>query len=119
MRPSCHTIKTGRPLLLIHHMNNILRLSLNKPEGEAEAVFNKEMRLFHHYIKFHRKFDLRAWDAVDLSELGGRVEIKAQFYSPAHKNMKENDIFRAIDRYRTLRKSIANLNITYTEKQDQ
>ena len=92
-------------------MNNILRLSLNKPEDGDDTVFNKEMRLFHHHPP--------AWDVLDLSDLGGRVELKAQFFSPAHKNIKENDIFKVIDKYRTLRKSIANINITYTEKQDK
>lgn len=100
-------------------MNNILRLSLNRPEDDADAVFNKEMRLFHHHMKFHRSFDLRTWDVLDLSDLGGRVELKAQFFSPAHKNIKDSDIFKVIDKYRTLRKSIANINITYTEKQDK
>ena len=100
-------------------MNNILRLSLNRPEDGTDAVFNKEMRLFHHKLKFHKSVDMRSWAVEDLSELGGRVEIKAQFYSPGHKKMKEDDIFRLIDRYRTLRKSIANINITYTEKQDK
>lgn len=100
-------------------MNNILRLSLNRPEDDADAVFNKEMRLFHHHMKFHRSFDLRTWDVLDLSDLGGRVELKAQFFSPANKNIKDNDIFKVIDKYRTLRKSIANINIIYTEKQDK